>query len=173
MWKLGLALSVLVACGGNDAGSVSGTVKGAGISIIDSISASVMLNSNQHAAAIALTSSSGACTEVTNRVTHPSEKVVIITVADVNNLTLTTPTAPGMYSIYQGGMAPAKAATLEVKFSDLNCNDISNMDAKATTGTVTLSEISGNAFEGSFDVVLDSGDHIKGSFDPSECPQIQ
>lgn len=173
MWKLGLALSVLVACGGSDAGSVSGTVHGTAISINDSISAAVMLQNNQHAAAIALTSTGAACTEVTNRVTHPSEKVVIITVADVNNLTLTTPTTPGTYSIYQGGSAPAKAATLQVTFSDLNCADISTMDAKATSGTVTLSSISGNAFDGSYDVVLDSGDHIKGTFHPSECPQIQ
>jgi hypothetical protein len=168
-----LVLSVVAACGGDDAGSVSGTVHGTGISVDDAISAAVMISSNQHAAAIALTSTSGACNEVTNRVTHPSEKVVIITVGDYANLTLTTPTVPGTYSIYQGGSAPPKAATLQVKFSDLNCADISNMDAKATSGTVTLTSISGNAFDGTYDVVLDSGDHIKGSFHPSECPQIQ
>lgn len=168
-----LVLSVVAACGGDDAGAVSGTVHGTGISVEDSISASVMLANNQHAAAIALTSTGAACTEVTNRVTHPSEKVVVITVADVANLTLTTPTAPGTYSIYQGGSAPPKAATMKVTFSDLNCADIANMDSSATTGTVTLSSISGNAFDGSFDVVMDSGDHLKGSFHPMECPQIQ
>ena len=169
-----LVLSVVAACGGgDDGGSVSGTVHGTGISVGDSISASVTINTNQHAAAIALTSTGDACTEVTNRVTHPSEKVVVITVADYANLTLTTPTAPGMYSIYQGGSPPPKAATLQVTFSDLNCADISSMDSKATTGTVTLSAISGNAFDGSFDVVMDTGDHLKGSFHPSECPQIQ
>lgn len=173
MSRMALALGVLAACGGNDAGSVSGTVHGAAISIGDSISAAVMIGTNQHAAAIAMTSTADACAEVTNRVTHPSEKVVIITVADYANLTLTTPTAPGTYSIYQGGSAPPKAATLQVKVSDLNCADVPGMDAKATSGTVTLSTVSGNEFAGSFDVVLDSTDHIKGSFHPMECPQIQ
>jgi hypothetical protein len=174
MWRMAIVLSALVACGGGgDAGSVSGTVHGTSISVSDSISAAVMINSNQHAAAIALTSTADACGEVTNRVTHPSEKVVIITVADYANLTLTTPTAPGTYSIYQGGSAPPKAATLQVTFSDLNCADIANMDAKATSGTVTLTSVSGNAFDGTFDVVMDSSDHIRGSFHPSECPAIQ
>jgi len=169
-----LALGVLVAaCGGDDAGSVSGTVHGSSISVGDSISAAVMINNNQHVAAIALTSTGDACAEVTNRVTHPSEKVVVITVGDYANLTLTTPVAAGTYSIYQGGAIPAKAATLKVTFSDLNCADITSMDASATSGTVTLTSVSGNAFDGTFDVVMDSTDHIKGSFHPSECPQIQ
>lgn len=170
---MAFVLSVLVACGGSDAGSVSGTVHGAAVPVGDSISAAVMINTNQHAAAIAMSSTADACAEVTNRVTHPSEKVVVITVGDYANLTLTTPTAPGTYSIYQGGSVPPKAATLKVTFSDLNCADIANMDAKATSGTVTLTSVSGNAFDGTFDVVMDSTDHIKGSFHPMECPQIQ
>jgi len=168
-----LALGVLAACGGNDAGSVSGTVHGAGVSVADSVSAAVMLANNQHAAAILLTSTGNTCTDLTSRVEHPSEKAIIISVSDVMGLTLTTPTVPGTYAIYQGGQAPPKAATLQVLVDDLNCNRVDNLGAKATSGTVNLTAISGNHFAGNFDVVLDSTDHIKGSFDPMECPAIQ
>jgi hypothetical protein len=57
--------------------------------------------------------------------------------------------------------------------TDLNCAAISNNGAKATSGTVTLTKVSGNTFAGSFDALLDSEDHITGSFSPDECPAIQ
>lgn len=173
MCRIVLLLSVVAACGGNDAGGVSGTVHGTGISVSDSVSAAITVNTNQHGAAILLTSTGNTCANLMNRVEHPSERAVIITVEDVMNLTLTTPTVPGTYSIYQGGQAPPKAATLQVLVDDLNCQRVDNMGAKATSGTVTISSISGNHFAGSFDVVLDSTDHIKGTFDPMECPAIQ
>ena len=173
MWKVGLALSVLAACGGDDAGSVSGKVHGTAIGVDDSVSAAITINNNQHGAAIVLASTPNVCPDLMNRVEHPSEKVVIITVADYANLTLTTPTAPGTFQIYQGGTAPPKAATLQVVMDDLNCQTISNMGAKATSGTVTLTKVSGNTFAGSFDALLDSQDHITGSFSPTECPAIQ
>ena len=173
MWRMAIVLSMLAACGGDDSGSVSGTVHGTAIPVSDSVSAAVMVNSNQHAAAIVLTNTGDACSQLTNRVQHPNEKVVIITVGDFANLTLTTPTAPGDYSIYQGGAVPPKAATLQVVMTDLNCNAIDNNGAKGTSGTVKLTKVSGNLFAGSFDVLLDSEDHITGSFDPTECPAIQ
>lgn len=173
MWRMAIVLSMVAGCGGDDAGSVSGTVNGTSIPVSDSVSAAVTINSNQHGAAIVLTNSSDACAQLTDHVQHPSEKVVVITVADYANLTLTTPTAPGTYSIYQGGTPPDKAATLQVAMTDLNCNPIDASSAKATSGTVTLTKVSGNTFAGSFDALLDSEDHITGSFSPDECPAIQ
>lgn len=173
MWKVGLALSVLAACGGNDAGSVSGTVHGTSISVDDSLSAAVMVSANEHDAEIILVSSANACADVMNHVNHPNEKVVIISVGDYANLTFTTPTATGTYQIYQGGSVPAKAARMQVVIDDLNCAPITNMGATATSGTVTLTKVSGNTFAGTFDALLDSQDHITGSFSPNECPAIQ
>jgi hypothetical protein len=173
MWRMAIVLSMVAACGGDDAGSVSGTVHGTSIPVADSVSAAVTINSNQHGAAILLTNAGDACSQLTDHVQHPSQKIVVITVADYANLTLTTPTAPGTYQIYQGGTPPDKAATLQVVMTDLNCAAISNNGAKATSGTVTLTKVSGNTFAGSFDALLDSEDHITGSFSPSECPAIQ
>jgi hypothetical protein len=174
MWRMAIVLSVLAACGGgNDAGSVSGTVHGTAIPVGDSVSAAVTINSNQHAGSIVLTSSGNVCPDLMNRVNHPNEKVVVITVADYANLTFTTPTAIGDYSIYQGGAVPAKAATLQVYMYDTTCAPITNNGAKATSGTVKLTKVSGNTFVGTFDALLDSQDHITGSFDPTDCPAIQ
>jgi hypothetical protein len=173
MRQIILVLGVLGACGGSDDNAVSGTVHGMGISVVDSVSAAITVNTNQHGAAILLTSTGNLCTDLTGNVRHPNEKGVIITVEDVMGLTLTTPTAPGMYSIYQGGQAPPKAATLQTIYSDANCARVANSEGKGTSGSVTLSAVSGNAFDGTFDVVLDSGDHIKGNFHPTECPQLQ
>ena len=174
MWRMAIVLSVLVACGGgNDAGSVSGTVHGTAISVGDSVSAAVTINSNQHGASILLTSSGNVCPDLMNHVNHPNEKVVVITVGDYANLTFTTPTAPGDYSIYQGGSIPPKAAKLQVLMYDTTCAPITNNGATATSGTVKLTKVSGNTFAGTFDALLDSQDHITGSFDPTECPAVQ
>ena len=54
MWRMAIVLSMLAACGGDDAGSVSGTVHGTSIPVADSVSAAVTINSNQHGAAILL-----------------------------------------------------------------------------------------------------------------------
>ena len=50
MWRMAIVLSMLAACGGDDAGSVSGTVNGTAIPVGDSVSAAVMITNNQHAA---------------------------------------------------------------------------------------------------------------------------
>lgn len=56
---------------------------------------------------------------------------------------------------------------------DATCQDIAASNATATTGTVTLNRVSGDVFSGSFDVVLDGGDHITGGFDPQDCAALQ
>jgi hypothetical protein len=37
---------------------------------------------------------------------------------------------------------------------------------------VTLTVVGGGVFHGNFDVTLDSGDHITGSFNPSLCEDL-
>ncbi len=174
-----LLITFFCACGGGSSpGSVGGTVHGVSLKVGDAISASAQLNTTlgiEHAAVIEMTSTGNTCAETQDPpIRHPDETAVVIELEDINGTTFNTPTVPGTYSIYQGtGTAPPKSASLQVKSVDSNCADIPTMEAKATTGTVTLASVSGNAFSGSFDVVLDSGDHITGSFEPEECPAIQ
>ena len=37
---------------------------------------------------------------------------------------------------------------------------------------MTVTSVDGAVFRGNFDIVLDSGDHITGSFEPAACPAI-
>jgi hypothetical protein len=172
-----LVFAFVIGCGGNDVGSVSGTVHGMSIPVSDAISASVTTTVNGltvHSALIVIASSANLCADAMTNTSHPNEKGVILSLSDITGTTFTTPTAPGSYAIYQsGGSPPMKAATLTVSVSDATCKTVDASGAKATTGTVTLSAVSGNAFDGSFDVALDSGDHITGSFTPEECPTLQ
>jgi hypothetical protein len=176
----GLAVLAAVGCGGSsggDFGSVAGTVHGSAVEITDAISASVTTTSSQgvtvHSAFIVMANAADLCADATANTAHPNEKGVIMSLFDVNGLTFTTPTGPGMYSIYQSGSPPAKSAVFSVSASDATCKTIATSSAKASTGSVTLTSVSGNDFTGSFDVALDSGDHITGQFTPQECPALQ
>jgi hypothetical protein len=171
-----LPMVSLVACGGSgggSGGSVVGNIHGSAFPIQDAISASVAINT-AHGAVILLSSTSGLCKDAAADVVHPNQKAVLITLFDVNGTTLNTPTAAGSYIIFQGsGTPPSKTATWVAEVNDATCKTIDASGGKATTGTVKLDGISGNAFSGSYDVVLDSGDHVTGSFDPEACPDIQ
>jgi len=176
---LGAACLALVACGGSgssNGGSVSGTVHGSSISIADSVSAAVTATISGtvvHGAYILLASTANTCADVGSDQAHPNEKGLGIILFDVNGTTYTAPTAPGTYSVYQGtGTPPPKVATLNVYVLDATCKDITASEAKGMTGTVTLTTVSGNLYSGNYDVALDSGDHITGSFDPEECPGL-
>jgi len=164
-----------VGCGGP--GSVDGKVHGQSIAINDSISAAVNVTAGTaqfHAAEIVMANASSLCKDVAGRVEHPNEKVVVMAVFDVNGTSFTTPTAAGTYAIYQQGTQPgAHAATLSVAVNDATCKSVEAQSATATSGTITLDHVSGNVFSGKYDVVLDSGDHITGDFDPEGCPAIQ
>jgi len=169
---------MLVACGGGggggSGGSVEGNIHGSAFSIQDAVSASVAIDTTLHGALIVMSSTSGLCKDAATNAVHPNQKAVLITLFDVNGTTLNTPTVPGTYAIYQGsGTPPSKTASWDASVTDATCNEIDASGATATTGTVTLSGISGNTFSGSYDVVLDSGDHVTGSFDPEACPDIQ
>lgn len=168
------------ACGGGGSssggGALSGTVHGQSIGIEDAISAAVTTSVGGltiHAAAIAMGTTKDLCSDAMSNTLHPNEKLVLVLLADVNGTTFNAPTASGMYSVYQGsGAFPAKSAFFQVEVTDATCKDVTAQSAGGTSGTVTLSSVSGNQFSGNFDLVLDSGDHVTGSFDPQECPAL-
>jgi len=170
-----LVVVSLAACGGP--GSVDGKVKGQNYAVSSSASAAVTLTvatTQLHGAAIAMTSTGGLCADLGANTVHPGQQYVTIFLSDVNNLTFSTPTVPGTYSIYQSNTSPPpKAATMSLGTYDATCQKIDSQSAAASSGTVMLDTVSGNKFAGTFDVVLDSGDHVTGEFDPQECPGIQ
>jgi hypothetical protein len=126
-----------------------------------------------HAGAVLVTSSSGTCADIRANQAHQNEKALAIVLWDVVGTTTNAPTVPGTYSIYQGsGTSPPKAATFSALVFDATCTAITNDGARGATGTVNLTAVSGARYSGTFDVALDSGDHVTGSFDPEECAGI-
>jgi len=55
---------------------------------------------------------------------------------------------------------------------DATCQEVSAQSATGATGTVTLTSVNNGAYAGSFDVVMDSGDHVTGSFNAANCAGI-
>ena len=178
--NLSITLFLLAgACGGGDSsgGSLSGTIHGQSFMIQDVISAVVTItppgSPTLHEAVIVMANAKDLCADAMSSTEHPNEKAVVIQLTDINGTTSNTPTASGTYSVYQGsGTPPAKAAFFDVSVSDATCKDVTAQSATGASGTVTLSSLSGNRFSGNFDLVLDSGDHVTGSFDPRECPAL-
>jgi hypothetical protein len=168
------------ACGGgggsSSGGALSGTVHGQSFMIDDAVSAAVMTTASGvtiHAAAIFMASTKNLCADAMSNTVHPNEKAAVILLTDINGTTFNTPTATGTYAVFQGsGTPPAKSAFFNVLVNDATCKDVTAQEAAGTSGTVTLTAVSGNQFSGNFDLVLDSGDHVTGSFDPEECPAL-
>ncbi len=162
-------------CGSDPpAAALAGTIHGVSFSLRDSASGEVTVTAAQlHGGGILMTSSSGTCADIDSNQVHRDEQAVFIVVWDVVGTTTNAPTVPGTYSIYQGsGTSPPKGATFSAHAYDSACTEITNDAATATAGTVTLTSVSGTKYAGKFDVALDSGDHVTGSFDPLECPAL-
>jgi hypothetical protein len=67
----------------------------------------------------------------------------------------------------------AKEAILFIDSLNAQCAENANASATAVSGTVMLIAVGGGVYAGTFDVTLDSGDHITGSFNPTMCDQLQ
>lgn len=161
--------------GGDGQGAIQGMLHGQSFMVDDAISAAVTITDGAttvHTATILMANAGDLCGDAMTNTSHPNEKGIGIILFDVNGTTTNTPTAPGTYTIAQGGTPPAKAAAVQVSSSDATCKDVEADNVSATSGTVTLTAVSGNKFTGNFDVVLASGDHLTGSFTPSECPVL-
>jgi hypothetical protein len=168
------------ACG-EDPGSparLTGTVHGTSFAIADAISASVTYTTPGgrviHEAFIALTNNRPACDSVIANTARPNEQDVIIELTDFDGATFAVPTAPGTYTVYTGnGVEPGKTAFFRAMVADMACNDVPANDAMGATGTVTLTHITSDAFAGTFDVMLDTGEHITGRFSPELCTALE
>ncbi len=173
---------VVAACGGSGSGSggsISGTIRGQTYAVADTIS-SVTTSNGMSSGVIILSSASGICVDPTALVYHPGEQTLVIELQDRTGSVSTAPTAPGTYSIADSSTTnpPAKAAILYTTVLDATCANPGDSDTTGTSGTVTLTAVDGNAYSGTFDAMVESGDgtsidHITGSFDAQACTQIQ
>jgi hypothetical protein len=165
------SLVCAMACsGGGSPGSISGTIHGQSFPVSDAISATVTLQGGSSAAEIILADMSGLCADLSADQQPKNIKGAGIVVANASATMLSAPTAPGTFVVAAttGGTAIWNAFV-----DDANCQNVTADSAMGTSGTVTITSINNNAISGHFDVVLDSGDHVTGSFSPEACPAIQ
>ncbi len=165
------------ACTSGAGGTVSGQ---GGFQPSDTISASVTMSDGNGGTSsyawIVLASTSQLCADASASppIDRKQQRFTTIALRDVSGATTATPTAPGTYTIYPNtGSEPAKSASLLTGELDSTCQPIDADAASGESGTVTLSSLSGGVFVGSFDVTLNTGGHITGTFDPEACPQLQ
>jgi hypothetical protein len=177
----------IAAAGCSSSGSIPGgesgsATPGGSFAIADQISAAVTFSAGggdlASTAWIVLASTSNLCGDdsASPPIKRKGQRFITINLYDVNNETGTTPTAPGTYMISDAlgmtGYQPPKQAELVTGGFDTTCTVIDADAGTAESGTVTLSAISDNAFSGSYDIVLTTGEEMKGSFSPSACPQL-
>jgi hypothetical protein len=87
-----------------------------------------------------------------------------VTTLTLGGLFAGTP-ATGTYPIGVSGAGSYAVAT----YSSTNGNCVKSYGESATSGTVTLTNITATEIDGSFDVTFSSGDHLTGSFSAPVC----
>jgi hypothetical protein len=175
------SFSVLcAACTSGSGGSIAGHVPGGSFDVAGAISAAITIpdgaGGTSNNASIIIASTSHPCGDAgaSPPIDRKGSRSLTIALRDVDGATTAVPGAPGTYTIYPDtGSEPPKAASLATTGLDASCQLVDSETANAQTGTVTLTSIRGGVFAGHFDVVLDTGDHITGSFDPEACPGLE
>lgn len=179
MRSLTLFMVVITGCTSNSDNTGSGQPPSGDFDAADAISATVSTSDgggdSTSVARITLASTSNLCGDAgaSPAIDRKGQHFVAIELRDVDGAVKTAPTAPGVYTIYPNtGSEPAKAASLTVGVLDDTCQVIDDTSASGQSGTVTLSSVNAGVYAGSYDVVLNTGDHISGTFQPSACPQL-
>lgn len=159
--------------GGGGAGTVSGTIGGRTITIADAISSNTdytVGSSILHYGTVLMGEAPAICDLAATHTPPTNETIVSIaaTILGTNgsNYVSTLPTV-GTYTVNAqiGNVAFVAAKT------DGLCD---NPKIQATTGTVTLTTASNSngLYAGTFDVMLASGEHVTGTFDPTVCTAL-
>lgn len=167
------ALVVLAACAGNTgSGKIVGTVHGQAFTIKDAISATVYVqgSTTERVAQVMLGNDGDLCSNVNDDSQIKGYTGVTLTMFEASATSIDPAGSPGDYAI---GAATGNAASWNAVVTDAMCQDVTASEAIATAGTVTLTKIDGNAYTGSFDVMLDSGDEVTGTFAPAPCAGME
>lgn len=171
---------LLSACGGgagSSGGAINGTVYGHALATVDVVSAAVMVTDAgtgnvDHVATIIMGNAAGLCDKLTRNARPASFDGIAIELAVISGppVSATTPTTAGTFTI---ASAPANAS-VNTLATDATCQPVASEPSEnATSGTVTLTSVSGDVFTGDFSIAFANGDEITGSFDPAGCPGVQ
>jgi len=167
-----LLLVAVVGCGGDDG---TGPLPGGGFDTKDTVSGVVTIEDDAMAR-IVIASTANLCSDA--RATPPIDRqgqmFIVIDLADTGGANTTAPTTPGTYTIYPNtGSRPAKSASFVTGGFDATCGPNDDAAASGQSGSVVLATVAAGKFTGTYDVVLNTGDHVTGSFDPTACTELQ
>lgn len=137
--------------------------------IADAISARIYLGAADHSeATILLSSVPDACDGRTATSLRANETAVEINLVDATVQRSVAPTAPGTFI---WGESEFQASGY-VNLADAQCGHIMSEESVIDSGTVHLTAVAGDVFTGDFDVMLDTGEHLTGTFNPTACPSL-
>jgi hypothetical protein len=82
------------------------------------------------------------------------------------------PSGPGTYQMYTLEALPMTGLAGEcgIIADDATCRIA--LGPRCTSGSVTLTRVDAQGYAGTYDVVLDNGDHLAGAFDSPSCPDV-
>jgi hypothetical protein len=175
---LGFAVVTVIGCTHSDFGPPGGPPPAGGVQG-DTISAVVTSSDGAGGttseARILIGTTTTLCSDASASppIDRKDTQFMTIALSDVTGAMRTAPAAPATYTIYpDSGSEPPKSASLVTGGFDTTCQPIDADTAQGQSGTVTLTSVSGGAYAGSFDVVLNTGGHVTGTFSPEACPQL-
>ena len=165
-------------CSSSTPATFTGSIHGVTFTASDAVSgpASLQLGTtNVSAGAVVITSWSGVCSDISQ---NPPQQMknssyFIIVLGVFTGTTISAPSAAGTYTVFAGtGTPPTNLALVLFNQTDAQCNTVQATTAEAASGTVTLSGLNGSSYSGSFDVTMNSGDHVTGSFNATGCAAL-
>lgn len=163
-----LFVTVLGACtASSPSNSIQGTVRGVHYAAADAIALA-----GDSLVEIVLGSEPNMCVPPEQQVQHPGETALLLILQSHDaSGQIKAATASGTYPVTDDSHAPL-LSTVEANVLDAQCHNNASNDSLGTAGTVTLDAIHDQTYSGSFDVTLDSGDHITGTFSAPRCTQM-
>lgn len=173
MTRASIALLLMcIGCGGDDGGT--GPLPGGSFDIKDTIGATIDVEGDG-SLLIMLASTANLCADAraATPIDRQGQHHIAIDLLDENNGARTAPTAPGTYTIYPNtGSRPPKSASFTTGAFDSVCESDDTFDASGQSGSVILTALTPH-FTGTYDVILNTGDHVTGSFDATPCTELQ
>jgi hypothetical protein len=166
----GVCLLAIPACGGSSSGgssSVSGTAGGKSVPTTDTVGVvgtqtqTVGTQSITIAyAAVSITNVANTCSAIEG---HHNP-------ANTSSLSFVVASSAGT-SIAAGTYAIGATTTTQVSanYGTTNAACAANIAERATSGTIKLTTVSSTTVQGTFDVTMDNGDHLSGSFTGPVC----
>ena len=161
-------LLLLAACGGSGStrATVSGKVEGTSLNISNS---AAFVISGRPGVDVLLSNAGDGCEA--NAANLKSKQVLSLGVTSLGGAALDAGTF-GVYDQQSGNIPAGTVVFADYHSTNERCADTTPPNTLGASGKVTLTKVAlgaGGEVSGSFDLLLENGDHLKGTFDAPVC----